>query len=193
MKDNSVNNATTPAEPSVSSQTPVVQPVQAANNNVLKQFDGPDAKNGQSAEKNMLKKWLIPSFMIVGVVLLGIASGFGITLATGGNPQDLALSAVDKKVQIKTTKDGEIKKGTVEGLSDIAGKDTAVGVVKKGGIEGEGSHHLLRPGGESQTLYMTSSIIDLDKYIDKKVKVAGDTLGAQHAGWLMDVVNIEVL
>ena len=71
-------------------------------------------------------------------------------------------------------------------------KDTAEGVLREGGIDGEGNFHLDRPGGVSQTAYLTSSTVDLSKYIGKKVKVWGQTLQAQKAGWLMDVGLVEI-
>lgn len=70
-------------------------------------------------------------------------------------------------------------------------KDTAEGILREGGIEGEGSFHLERPGGESQNVYLTSSTVDLTGYIGKKVKVWGETYSAQKAGWLMDVGLVE--
>ena len=63
----------------------------------------------------------------------------------------------------------------------------------KGGIEGEGSHRILRPGGETQTVYLTSSVIDLSPFVDHKIKVWGETFAAQKANWLMDVGRVEVI
>ncbi|MFH1827236.1 MAG: hypothetical protein ABH812_02245 [bacterium] len=71
--------------------------------------------------------------------------------------------------------------------------DKAEGSLKKGGIEGEGNFHLERSGGESQNVYLTSSTVDLSKFIGKKVRVWGQTFTAQKAGWLMDVGYLEVL
>lgn len=70
--------------------------------------------------------------------------------------------------------------------------DSVEGKLQEGGVEGEGSFHLERPGGESQNVYLTSSTVDLSKYIGKKVKVWGQTFTAEKAGWLMDVGYIEV-
>ena len=83
-----------------------------------------------------------------------------------------------------TTSAGVIDKSTF--------KEGPVGILREGGIEGEGNFHLERPGGESQTAYLTSSTVDLSKYIGKKVKVWGQTLNAQKAGWFMDVGLVEV-
>jgi hypothetical protein len=65
-------------------------------------------------------------------------------------------------------------------------------VVKEGGIEDEGQYHLVRPGGDSQNVYMTSSSVDLAQFIGKKVKVWGQTQAAKKAGWLMDVGRVQV-
>jgi len=70
--------------------------------------------------------------------------------------------------------------------------DTATGILKEGGIDGEGSYHLERPGGKSQNVYLTSSIVDLSKFLGKKIKVQGQTFEAQTAGWLMDVGFVEL-
>ena len=72
-------------------------------------------------------------------------------------------------------------------------KDNAEGILRDGGIEGEGQFHLERPGGISQNVYLTSTTVDLSQLIGKKVRVWGETFSAQKAGWLMDVGLVEVL
>ncbi len=72
-------------------------------------------------------------------------------------------------------------------------KDSAEGELQEGGINGEGTHKLIRPGGPSQTVYLTSSNLDLNQFIGKKVRVWGETFSAQKAGWLMDVGKVETL
>lgn len=87
-----------------------------------------------------------------------------------------------------------IKTEKMVGSTDIKTfRDSTEGVLEKGGLDGEGSHKLIRPGGESQTAYLTSSIVDLDQFVGKKVRVWGETFKAQKAGWLMDVGKIELL
>lgn len=86
-----------------------------------------------------------------------------------------------------------ISKGTVVGSNDTKTfKDTAEGSLKAGGIKGEGQFHLVRPGGDSQNVYLTSSSVDLSAFLNKKIKVWGETQKAQYAGWLMDVGRVEV-
>jgi len=87
-----------------------------------------------------------------------------------------------------------IVKGTVYGSTDTATfKDMATGTVQMGGINGEGQFHLVRPGGNSQNVYMTSSLVDLSQFVGHKVNVWGQTQTAKTAGWLMDVGKVEVL
>lgn len=109
----------------------------------------------------------------------------------------LAQSKTNPGNSPKITKSGDVttvSKGDVFGSEDTQTfKDTAEGVVAKGGIDGEGQFHLVRPGGESQYVYMVSSIVDLSKFEKRKVKVWGQTQKAQKAGWLMDVGKLEVL
>ncbi len=106
-----------------------------------------------------------------------------------------SVFAMSKKS--KTDQAGSISNKPAEkvvGISDKKTfKDQAEGVLKEGGIEGEGAFHLERPGGKSQNVYLTSSTVDLSQYVGKKVRVHGETFAAQTAGWLMDVGLVEIL
>lgn len=70
--------------------------------------------------------------------------------------------------------------------------DIVTGKLKKGGIESEGTHHLERKGGVSQNVYLTSSSVDLDQFINKTVMVEGKTYSAEKAGWFMEVGYLEI-
>lgn len=121
---------------------------------------------------------------LVAVAFLGIATGF--ILPKNGSKAGIK--------NIGNLSGSSVPKGTTIGSDDLKTfKDTAEGVLKEGGIEGEGQYHLVRPGGDSQNVYMTSSIVDLSKFINNKIKVWGQTNSAQKAGWLMDVGRVEVL
>ncbi len=123
--------------------------------------------------------------VLVVVAMLGIGTGYIIAPRAQGGSLSSAIPSVGG---------ASVAKGTVEGTNDIETfKDTTEGVLQDGGIDGEGQYHLVRPGGDSQNVYLTSSIIDLSKYLKHKVKVWGQTQKAQKAGWLMDVGKIEVL
>lgn len=138
-------------------------------------------ENKKSSIMTLFSRNLIIALIVVAV--LGIASGYL-----------LANKGLKPGTQITTNTSGSTTKGTVEGSDDLKTfKDPAEGLLKEGGIEGEGQYHLERPGGKSQFVYLTSSIVDLSKYVGKKVKVWGQTQTAQKAGWLMDVGKVEVL
>lgn len=118
------------------------------------------------------------------VILVGVVTGYFLS-------QSASTSSVISKVGISNP---IVSKGSTEGSDDLKTfKDSAEGVLKEGGINGEGAFHLERTGGESQNVYLTSSIVDLSKYLNKKIKVNGQTQKAQFAGWLMDVGRVEVL
>ncbi len=119
--------------------------------------------------------------ILVIVMLLGVGSGYLLSKKgtnLGGTKTSISLPGGKSIVGSSDTK---------------TFKDTAEGVLKLGGIDGEGAYHLVRPGGDSQNVYVTSSIVDLSLFIDKKIKVWGETQSAKHAGWLMDVGRVQVL
>ena len=122
-------------------------------------------------------------FLIVAMVMGGMT---GYILGSGkGSGNTLTSGTIDSS---------KVSKGTVVGSSDIKTfKDTATGSLKEGGIKGEGQFHLVRPGGSSQNVYLTSSSVDLSKFVGRKIKVWGETEKAQYAGWLMDVGRVEVI
>ena len=72
--------------------------------------------------------------------------------------------------------------------------DKAEGTLQKGGFEGEGTHKLImNPKDPSQTAYLTSTLVNLDDFVGKKIRVWGQTFVAQKAAWLMDVGRVELL
>lgn len=70
--------------------------------------------------------------------------------------------------------------------------DSTIGVLVEGGIGNEGTHHLERDGGPSKSVYLTSSVIDLQSFVGKKVEVWGQTLASKKAGWMMDVAKVKI-
>lgn len=133
------------------------------------------------------KKFLTTPVIIIGILIIlsGITTGFlvsskGIGLGSGGGAISGGTSGA--------------KKTTIVGLDDTKTfRDQTEGVLEAGGIDSEGSHHLTRPGGESQNVYLTSTTVDLEQFIGKKIRVWGETNKAQKAGWFMDVGKVEVL
>lgn len=123
--------------------------------------------------------------MILFLIGLGVSTGYILSLKKGGSFSPPVARDV---------KEEEITVGTTVGIADEKTfSDSAEGKLEEGGIGDEGSHHLIRPGGESQYVYLTSSVLDLDKFIGRQIKVWGETFAAQEAGWLMDVGKVEVL
>jgi hypothetical protein len=118
------------------------------------------------------------------LIIFGLGAGYSLAKysAKTGNSVPLLPS---KSSAVKGKTYGSDDTGTF--------KDTAEGVLQEGGIDGEGQFHLVRPGGDSQNVYMTSSTVDLSQFVGKKIKVWGQTQTAQKAGWLMDVGRVEVL
>ena len=97
-----------------------------------------------------------------------------------------------KNIQAEVPQTG-VKVGDIYGSADEKAFNTsATGVLDKGGLNGEGTHKLVRPGGISQTVYMTSSVIDLDTLVGHQITVWGETFKGQKAGWLMDVGRVKV-
>lgn len=125
------------------------------------------------------------AILIIAVMLvMGSATGFMIAQLTA--PQLPGMGAKNSGIERVDT---ETKAGIIDKKTFT---DTATGVLREGGIEGEGSHHLER-GAKDQTAYLTSSTVDLSSYVGKKVQVWGQTNTAQTAGWLMDVGYVEVI
>ena len=123
------------------------------------------------------KKILMAGVLVI--ILAGVVSGWALVKRGKGQ-------SVGKEEKVKVVKS--------VGSTDVKTfKDSAIGVLEKGGVNGEGTHHLTREGGPSQTAYLTSSVINLDEYVAKKVRVWGETFAAEKAGWLMDVGRIDIL
>lgn len=125
---------------------------------------------------NMNKKVIVGVYILL--VLLGIGTGYLLASGKGTTTTGAVVLNTD----------------TVVGSTDTTTfKDSAEGVIESGGANGEGSHKLVREGGPSQTAYLVSSVVDLEQYVGKKVRVWGATMAAKKVSWLMDVGKIEFL
>lgn len=87
----------------------------------------------------------------------------------------------------------QIKVGSLYGDSQKNFKDTATGTIQKGNLNGEGTHYLERQGGVSQRAALTSSVIDLDLFVGRKVEIHGETNTSTKTSWLMDVGWLKVI
>jgi len=123
-----------------------------------------------------------PVIIIVAIVVL-----------IGGAISGYLLANKSAKTNLNSSSPSAIQTDKAAGVVDKSTfKDSVEGILKEGGIDGEGNFHIERPGGVSQNAYLTSSTVDLSKYVGKKVKVWGQTFQGQKAGWLMDVGLVEI-
>lgn len=126
------------------------------------------------------------------IIIFGLISGYGLSrLAQAGESESGDISSVESE---KLTQSGKIKKGQTYGEKSELFTDEATGTIERNTDDSiEGTHKLLREGGESQTAYLTSSLVDLDLFVNRKVKIWGETFAAQKVGWFMDVGAVKVL
>ncbi|GIK84039.1 MAG: hypothetical protein BroJett025_06610 [Patescibacteria group bacterium] len=117
-------------------------------------------------------------------VLAGVGTGFGTFRLRNKNTEQLAA--------VPTTESG-VAAGDEFGSKDEVFDSHAVGYIEEGGLDGEGSHKLLRAGGDSQTVFLTSSVTDLDVFVGMEVEIWGETFKGQKAGWFMDVGRVKVV
>ena len=119
------------------------------------------------------EKSFTPLFIIL-VIVLGVSSGAIIkNLKSGSAGQMAGVDAPEEGVAINV--------GEVFGAKDESGfTDEATGILEEGGLDGEGTHKLIR------------SILDLAQFAGFKISVWGETFSGQKAGWLMDVGRVKV-
>lgn len=143
----------------------------------------------QTGPKPFLKEALLPAGIILAIILAGGLTGWFL----GGRKGTISLPAQTKPL----TGGAELVQGSKEiGIKDTrVFRDTTEGRVEINDNKDvtEGSHKLLRSGGQSQTAYLTSSVVDLNQFLGKCVQVWGETFAAQKAGWLMDVGRVKIL
>lgn len=144
----------------------------------------------QFPDSSFVKNILLPAVVILLIVLGGIGTGWLLSNTSNKKTSIVGnnVSSVEKAPGAKVSGNG-----TEVGLDDTKTfRDSAEGTLVEGGIEGEGTHHLERTGGASQNVYLTSSVVDLDQFVGKKVQVQGETMAGKKAGWLMDVGKIKI-
>lgn len=139
------------------------------------------------AQKRTGKEVILPVIIILAIILAGALTGY--FLANRGASRPTLTKELEGGV--------EVVSGPKEvGIKDVETfRDTTEGKVEvnDGEVVTEGSHKLIRPGGESQTAYLTSSVVDLDQFLGKCVQVWGETFAGQQAAWLMDVGRVKIL
>jgi hypothetical protein len=160
---------------------------QIQNHNVNSGNTGSSAKPHVMKNFPGSKKSKETILMVVGsllVVLVGVFVGWMLAgRAVGSSSGTTATTQTD----VKMAKDEA-------GIGSESDYDSdAEGLLVEGGIEGEGTHHLERDGGPSKYVYLNSTVIDLQSYVGKKVKVWGNTVSGAHAPWLLDVGKLSVV
>ncbi len=147
-------------------QGPIQMPQMAMPN--LKKFD-------------IKKSWplILGSFLVV-------AAGVGTAWMISGK----VMGTVGSKVAAPGAKVTSSEAGI---LAENVKYDTATGDLKEGGIGNEGTHHIERDNMPSHFVYLTSSVIDLQSFVGKKVEIWGETLASKKSPWLMDVAKIKIV
>lgn len=135
------------------------------------------------SSKNTVSGFKVFIVLLV-IILFGIGIGYAGSYISAKTGTNLVPAALNPNSPVQ---------GKIYGNGDTSVfKDTAEGILQKGGDQGDGEYHLVRTGGQSQYVYLTSSTLDLSQFVGSKIKVWGQTQSAQHAGWLMDVGKVEV-
>ena len=119
------------------------------------------------------------------VVTLGIGSGW---FLSGSSAKQTTTESVAEVIK----EDNGVSRG-IPIQNDDETFDEAEGILESGGIDGEGTHHLVREGGPTKYVYLTSTTLDLESFVGKMVLIKGETVTAQTAPWLMDVWVIKQL
>ena len=88
------------------------------------------------------------------VVLAGVGSAWMIS----GRMSKGSTSVVAPGAKVTSTQAGA--------LDPSIKYDTATGILATGGLNGEGTFHLVREGGASKYVYLTSSVVDLNNFVD---------------------------
>lgn len=154
-------------------------------------MDIPNLSNNTApVNTNLLKVPRASILPFVIIAVLAITAGFWISRIF---PTQTAVSLSDTTSGAQATNKSNLKVGVLYGDLNSTFKDSAIGTIEKGSINGVGTHILNRPGGADQRASLTSSVLDLDLFVGKKVEVKGETNSSSKTGWLMDVGSIKIL
>jgi hypothetical protein len=171
-------------------ETEKIEENQDSPNTVIENLDDDLVIEENKQGKNKMTKKQKKKFIIF--TLVAILAG---TLTGYGSAQLRGKSNLDEGNVSQVASDTKsIQAGDFFGVTDKdTFSDSAQGYLEKGGVNGEGSHRLLREGGDSQTISLTSSVTDLDDFAGMEIKVWGETNKAQVSGWFMDVGRVEII
>ena len=138
----------------------------------------------------MVNKHLLPTIIIfIAVITAGMLTGsFLKSKISSGKGSAVSVSGVKTEIPQSGVKAGD----TYGSADEKIFRDKVLGVVDKSGINGEGTHKLVRPGGSTQTVCISSTTIDLDQLVGHQVTLWGETFKGQKCGWLMDVGRAKI-
>jgi hypothetical protein len=122
--------------------------------------------------------------LLVAVLVISVIGGVGTGYLMASNGSGGAIPMITKTPD-HAAEDTRTFRDFAEGK--ISKKPETKGKVDSS----EGTHLLIRDGATPVAL--TSSVVDLSQYENKKVKVYGETNKATGAGWFMDVGRVEVI
>lgn len=121
--------------------------------------------------------------LLVAVLVVSVIAGVGTgyLMASSGMGQNIPLVTKTPEHAVEDTRT----------FRDFAeGKISKKPEDKKGTLS-QGTHLLIRDG--ATPVLLTSSVLDLSEYENKKVKLFGETNSLPGAGWFMDVGRVEVI
>lgn len=150
----------------------------------------------QNQVKSNKTSFSISPLKIVLTVVVALGLGFWLSrlLPFSSSSSPITLPGQQQAISTENISNkSQIEIGKLYGDTEKAFKDTATGVVEKGSINGEGTHILNREGGVSQRVSLTSSVVDLDLFIGRKVEIKGETNASNKTAWLLDVGSVKVL
>lgn len=138
---------------------------------------------------------LSPKILMI-ILVIAVGAGYFISRLIPLSTSNTASFLSNEPEAISTediTDKSAIEVGKLYGDTATVFKDSATGTVEKGSINGVGTHILNREGGASQRASLTSSVVDLDLFVDRKVEVKGETNASKQTNWLLDVGSVKVL
>jgi len=131
------------------------------------------------------KKIVLTLFVVILSIAFGVVSGFFLDKSNL-----LTYGTWNQFGQNQTIK---FHKGDQFGPSSSAGvNDSAIGILKASDDLNKGSHKLIR-GSDSLTVYLISSTLDLNQFLNKGLQVWGETIQNKNVGWFMDVIRLKIL
>lgn len=123
---------------------------------------------------------IIPAILVISVVAGGI-TGYSLAKKSGAGAGVLSIIEKPKSAQQDTRTFKDFAEGTIK----VKPKP------KNPSEYTEGTHTLIREDDPQHPVALTSSVVDLSEYENKKVKIYGETQKALKEGWLMDVGRVE--